>query len=34
MGLQAAVHLEHMAWALTKEEEEEEERKHKTCAKI
>jgi hypothetical protein len=25
MGLQAAVHLEHMPWALTKEEEEEEE---------
>jgi hypothetical protein len=23
MGLQAAVHLEHMPWALTKEEEEE-----------
>jgi hypothetical protein len=25
MGLQAAVHLGHMPWALTKEEEEEEE---------
>jgi hypothetical protein len=24
MGLQAAVHLGHMPWALTKEEEEEE----------
>jgi hypothetical protein len=26
MGLQAAVHLGHMSWALTKEEEEEEHR--------
>jgi hypothetical protein len=25
MGLQAAVHLGHMSWALTKEEEEEED---------
>jgi hypothetical protein len=25
MGLQAAVHLGHMPWALTKEEKEEEE---------
>jgi hypothetical protein len=25
MGLEAAVHLGHMPWALTKEEEEEEE---------
>jgi hypothetical protein len=28
MGLQVAVHLGHMPWALTKEEEEEEEWHH------
>jgi hypothetical protein len=29
MGLQAAVDLGHMPWALTKEEEEEEEEHHR-----
>jgi hypothetical protein len=28
MGLQAAVHLGHMPWALTKEEEEDVQKEH------
>jgi hypothetical protein len=31
MGLQAAVHLGHMAWPLTKEKEEEEEEEEVLC---
>jgi hypothetical protein len=32
MGLQAAVHLGHMPWALTKEEEEEYEMLFRCCS--